>query len=248
MYTIIADYHTHTRYSHGKGTIEDNVIAARDKGLKRIAITDHGFRHFGFGLKLIDVPKMRNEIDRLNDKYPDIDILLGIESNLIGLDGTIDIPDSYINAFDIILMGFHKAVIPGSFKDAIKLFGKNALSVIVPMNREELKQQNTLAMINAIKQYPIKFITHPGAKIDIDTQLLAKHAAKRNVALEINASHGFMTVEYVRIAMREGVDFVISSDAHHPSKVGNFDKAIEIAKAADLSPKRIINAKEAELT
>lgn len=248
MYRIIADFHTHTRYSHGKGSIEDNVLAARRKGLGKIAITDHGFRHIRIGIKPNDVDKMREEVQRLNDKYSDIEILLGIESNLIGLDGTIDIPDEYIDKFDIILMGFHKGAMPKSFNDAIKLYGSNLVYNILPVDREKIRMQNTQAMIRAIEKYPIKIITHPGAKIDIDTKLLAKHAAKRDVALEINASHGFMTVEYVRIALKEGAKFVINSDAHHPSRVGDFKRAIEIALAADLNPDRIINARIAKQT
>ena len=31
---ILADYHTHTIYSHGKGTIEENVKVAISKGIK----------------------------------------------------------------------------------------------------------------------------------------------------------------------------------------------------------------------
>ena len=31
---ILADYHTHTKYSHGKGTIEENVLEAISKGIK----------------------------------------------------------------------------------------------------------------------------------------------------------------------------------------------------------------------
>ena len=38
---ITADYHTHTNYSHGKGTPEENVLAAIEKGLRRIAISEH---------------------------------------------------------------------------------------------------------------------------------------------------------------------------------------------------------------
>jgi putative hydrolase len=239
---IIADYHTHTRYSHGRGTIEDNVRVAQDLGLKSIAITDHGFGHIGFGLKYRDIEKMRKEIESLNQRYPNIDILLGIESNLVGLDGTIDIPENYIDKFDIILMGFHKAVMPISFSDAKELFIKNALSLFLPIDKGQLRQQNTQAMINAMNRYPIKIITHPGAKIDIDSKMLARHAAKRGVCLEINASHGFMTTEYVKIAMREGASFVINSDAHHPSRVGDFHRGIEIAMAAGLEPEQIINA------
>ena len=40
---ILADYHTHTIYSHGKGTIEDNVKVAISKGIETIGISDHGY-------------------------------------------------------------------------------------------------------------------------------------------------------------------------------------------------------------
>ena len=42
QYRMTYDHHTHTIYSHGKGTIEDNVKTAAAKGLSSIAITDHG--------------------------------------------------------------------------------------------------------------------------------------------------------------------------------------------------------------
>lgn len=242
MYIITADYHTHTRYSHGKGTIEENVQAARRRGLKKIAITDHGFRHFGFGMSIRDIEKMRQEIKLLNQKYSDIQVIMGVESNLIGLDGEIDIPEDYMDKFDIILMGFHRAVLPKTLKDGWQLFARNGLQTLFHCKGEGLRIQNTHTMIRAMERYPIKIITHPGAKIDIDSKLLAYHAAKHGVALEINASHGFMNVEYVKIAMGEGASFVINSDAHTPEKVGVFGNGIRIAEAAGLKAENIINA------
>jgi putative hydrolase len=88
----------------------------------------------------------------------------------------------------------------------------------------------------------IDIITHPGAKADINTKELARAASKRGTLLEINASHGFMTVEYVKIAMKEGVNFVIDSDAHKPEDVGNFEKGIRVAVEAGLPAERIVNA------
>ncbi|MBM7581555.1 putative hydrolase [Caldicoprobacter guelmensis] len=244
-YHLIADYHTHTRYSHGKGTIEQNVIAARKKGLKRIAITDHGFRHVGIGMRIEDIDRMRREIDVLRKKYDDIEILFGIEANLTSMEGDIDIPEEYIGAFDLILMGFHKAVVPRSLKDGWKLFFKNAMCSLVPIcDAEKLRHDNTMAIIRAMERYPIHTITHPGAKINIDTRLLAKHAVKHNVFLEINSSHGFMTEEYVKVAMEEGAKFVINSDAHTPENVGNMAKGIMIAQKAGVSPARILNSQD----
>ena len=47
---LTADYHTHTKYSHGKSSVLENAIWAKDHGLKQIAVTDHGFSHPAFGL------------------------------------------------------------------------------------------------------------------------------------------------------------------------------------------------------
>ena len=93
---ILADYHTHTKYSHGKGTIEENVLEAISKGIKTIGISDHGYKHLAYGIKLNDIYKMREEIDKLNEKYSNIEILLGMECNILDSYGNIDINDKII--------------------------------------------------------------------------------------------------------------------------------------------------------
>jgi len=70
------DYHTHSMFSHGSGTIEDNVKAAIAKGMDSIAITDHGFRHVAFCVRRSDFPYLRQEVTRLRQLYPNIRILL----------------------------------------------------------------------------------------------------------------------------------------------------------------------------
>lgn len=239
---LFADYHTHTIYSHGKGTIRENVEEAVRKGLREIVISDHGPGHFTYGVKIKNIKKMREEIEELKKEYNNIEIKLGVEANLISCDGDIDVREEDIKLFDKLLVGYHNGAVPSKAGDFYRLFIRNWCSKILPHLRESNRRIITRAMISAINRYKVDIITHPGAKADIDTRELAKAAAKRGTALEINASHGFMTVEYVKIAMKEGALFAIDSDAHRPQDVGNFERGIQIALDAGLPASRIVNA------
>src|SRR5690554_1199003 len=103
MIKLIGDYHTHTVYSsgfrergtHAIGTIRENAEAALAKGLREIAITEHGPGHYLYGVRKKRIPLMKDEINRLNEEFMPrgLKILLGVESNLVGLDGTLDVDD-----------------------------------------------------------------------------------------------------------------------------------------------------------
>lgn len=238
---IFGDYHTHTVYSHGTGTIRENVESAISKGLREIAICDHGPAHIGFGVKKENFKKMREEIDRLNEEYKDIKILMGVEANIISYSGYIDVDDKIMDLLDILLVGFHFGAMPKTIKDAYRIFLLNRMAKHSKSKAEKARRLNTEALIKAINNYDINLITHPGAKVDINTRELARAAAKRDTALEINASHGFLTVDYIKVAMEEDVKFMINSDAHSPKDIGKVDKGIERAIEAGLSPERITN-------
>ncbi|WP_425449498.1 PHP domain-containing protein [Dethiothermospora halolimnae] len=238
---IFGDYHTHTVYSHGKGTIRQNVESAIKKGLKEIAICDHGPGHISYGVKKSNFLKIRKEIDDLNKEYDNIKVLMGVECNIIGYDGEIDINDDLLKLIDILLVGFHFGSKPRTIKDAYRIYILNYLAKFSKTLSKRTRYLNTKALINAINRYDIDLITHPGAKVDIDTKELAKAAAKRGTALEINASHGQLSLEYLKIAMEEDVKFMINSDAHTPEDVGNVKKGIDRAVKAGVGPERIVN-------
>ena len=70
---LYGDYHTHTTYSrhnHGKGTVLENASVASDKGLKQIAITDHGFNHEFYGIRRKDLPQLKEDILNAKKMYP----------------------------------------------------------------------------------------------------------------------------------------------------------------------------------
>ena len=72
----LGDYHTHTIYSHGKGTVEENVRQAIKMGLKEIAITDHGFRHMMYNVSRAQFVSLIEDVKEARIKYPEIKIYL----------------------------------------------------------------------------------------------------------------------------------------------------------------------------
>ena len=124
---VIYDFHMHTFRSDGKSTIEENVIKAIESGLEIIAITDHGPGHMFFGIKEKQILDLRKEVDRLNEKYDNIKILLGIEANILGVDGSLDVSDVIKENIDILLAGYHFGSRPKKFFRDFKIHLYNYL-------------------------------------------------------------------------------------------------------------------------
>lgn len=232
---LLADYHTHTKYSHGKGTIEENVLVAISKGIKTIGISDHGYKHLAYGIKLNDIYKMREEIDKLNEKYSNIEILLGMECNILDSHGNIDINDKIIENCDYIMAGYHFASTPTGLKSLINHCNNYMIK------NEKAKEYNTNSIINAMKNNDIFIITHPGDKGDVYIEEIAKVAKDTDTRLEINNSHGFLNSNQLTKIKSIGNKFIIGSDAHIPQNVGNFDFAMKIIKEAKLDLSLIEN-------
>ena len=234
---ILAVYHTHTKYSHGKGTKEENVLEAISKGIKTIGITDHGYKHLTYGIKLNDIYKMREEIDKFNEKYSNIKVLLGMECNILDNRGNIDINDKIIENCDYIMAGYHFASTPTSLKSMLNHCNNYMIK------NDKSKDFNTEAIINAMKNNNIFIITHPGDKGDVYIEEIAKVAKDTDTRLEINSSHGFLNSNQLVEIKDIGNKFIIGSDAHIPQNVGNFDLAMKIIKEARLDTSLVENIK-----
>jgi len=244
MLKITADYHTHTNFSHGQGTIRENVEAAIARGLQRIAITDHGPAAIGLGVKNVDVLlRMKELIAKYNQEYPEIEILFGVEANIISIDGKLDVPAWVLSEMDIVLAGLHRLILPATLRDAWRYYFYNYLGEKVSKQlAQTARSLNTRAVIAAINNNKIDILTHPGHHFAIDTPRLARACVRRGTALEINASHAYDLEGFVRAAVPTGVNFVINSDAHTPARVGDVEAAIAIVEKVGVPAVQIINA------
>ncbi len=218
---LYGDYHTHTTYSrhnHGKDSVLDNASTAANKGLKQIAITDHGFNH-GFGIRRKDIPQLHEDI--LNAKeITGVDILLGVEANLISLDGQVDICEEDLDFLDIFLMGYHKLIKPSEFKGYFNLTLASCFSNIFKPSQERI-DKNTTAFLKALDKYPIDVITHLNyGGFPTDTLAVAKMAKQKGVYIELNGKRINFTDDEIMTMAAEGVKFIVNSDAHSADRVG----------------------------
>ena len=213
---IYGDYHTHTTYSHGKGSILDNAMVARAKGLKEIAITDHGFTHKTFGVKRDQIENIIADIDKAK-QATGVNVLLGIEENFTSLDGKIGILGRDLDFLKVVSVGYHKMAKANTFKDFTGLFLPNNLKWYTKRQIEK----NTICVLKAIETQPIHIITHLGVGMPVNVEEVAKMAKEKNVLIELNGKRISFTAGDIDALTKHDTKFILNSDAHRPEKVGD---------------------------
>lgn len=232
-YIMTYDYHTHTTYSHGKGSIEDNVKAAAERGLLGVAITDHGPGHLTYGLKREDLPKMRAEVEAMKEKYQ-IEVWLGVEANIVSTNSGLDVLEDEFSAYDFVIAGYHYGV-----RDGYCI--SNWLEHHIVGNAKKLRMLNTEMTLKAIYQNELKILTHPGDKGQFDIEAIARACQETNTLMEISTWHKHLNLEELKLLKKTDNLFVISSDAHTPNRVGDFEMGLARALEAGIEPERIVN-------
>lgn len=227
---LTADYHTHTVFSHGKGGVEDNIAAALGRGLETVGITDHSVAHFLYGIRRRRLADYMARIEDAKRAFADrIAVKSGIELNLTGLDGSVDMPRGH--GFDIVIMGYHKAAVCRDLGTAWAFAAGRQAGKI------------TQAYMRAIQRHRIDIVSHPGYGVPVSYGKLAQACADYGTLFEINDKHGELTEEALREAARTGVKFVVSSDAHQPAHVGLAPKALALCARAGIAG-QIVNIAE----
>lgn len=227
------DYHTHSVYSHGRGTIAENAGAAAKKGLKQVAITDHGFRHMLYNVKRRSVPSMQKEVAEASALY-NIEVLLGLETNITG-PGEIDVRPADYEFLDIVLCGYHRFIMSLRPRDLLHF------SRVLFFNPKKLTERNTDLYRSVIEKYPIDVISHPGLNMRVDVEKVAEACAAAGTMIELNGKGAAFSDDEFRAMAATGVEFIVNSDAHRPEKVGDFTEPLELLKRVPVPESQIAN-------
>jgi len=203
------------------------VLAARQLGYEYIAITDHSQRAWSSrSLSIQDVSRQRDEIDGLRRKISGIEILHGIEVDIMP-DGTLDFEDSVLERFDIVLASLHDSA------------GQQG---------PELTDRYLKAMRHPL----VNVITHPANRsparsdgFDIDYDALFAAASETGTAMEIDGAPGHLDMDgaIARRAATAGVVITIDSDCHRAEWLARQMRfGVGTARRGWIEPRHILNA------
>lgn len=241
---VIKDYHIHSIYSkngHGKSTPEEDVIKALEAGLEEIAISDHGPRHYLYGIKRKNIKVLSEEIKNLNKKYKDIKILQGIEANMLSYDGDSDIDSDILKNCEVIMGGFHYGVFFKDIKSFFRIYVLNFLGKFSLKIHKYITELNTQAVVNFMKKNKLDVLTHPGEKIPVNIRDIAKAAEEENIILEINSSHKHLSEEDLKCIKDFNIKVIIGSDAHDAKNIGIYDVAYMRLRNSGFPLEKVIN-------
>ena len=231
---IKGDLHMHSTWSDGAESIEEMVQYARALQYEYIAITDHSkFLRVANGLNETRLRKQREEIALLNEKYPDIHILAGVEMDILP-NGALDFSDDFLQEMDIVIAAIHS-----SFNQT----------------EEEIMHRLETALHNPY----VDIIAHPTGRLigrrdgyNVNVEQLITLAEKTNTALELNANpqRFDLSAYWLKQAQEAGVKVAINTDAHRTTTLDHMRFGVQVANKAWLQHETVLNTwgKDALLT
>ncbi|MFC7650067.1 PHP domain-containing protein [Streptosporangium lutulentum] len=218
------DLHTHTDLTDGIASLEDMVAAAHARGHSYYAVTDHAPELAMQRMTLEKALEQREQLRRLQSKYPDMRLLHGSELN-IAPDGSVDWLAEVLAGFDVCVASVHSHF---------------------TQSREEM----TRRFVTACENPHVHIIGHPttrkiGARppVDADWDEVFRAAARTGTAMEIDSfpDRSDLPSDLVRLARHHGVKFSVDSDAHAVPHLDNQRFGIGIAQRAWLTSDDVIN-------
>jgi DNA polymerase (family X) len=213
------DLHAHTTWSaDGRASSEEMALAAKERGYRYLAVTDHS--HY---LREGRMEAQDRELDGLNERLAPFRLLKGVESN-IKADGTIDVDDETLATREWVIASLHTS------------FDKN------PTERVLGAMENP--HVDCIGHLTGRKIgRRSGAALDIER--VVEKAVETGTVLEIDSQPDRLDMpDFVaRLAGEASVPITVTSDAHRLSALSYVEIGIGQARRAWLTKQHVLNTR-----
>jgi DNA polymerase (family 10) len=216
---IRGDLHSHTTWSaDGKNTAEEMAQAAKARGYRYLAVTDHS--HY---LRDGRMEAQDAELDALNEKLKPFRLLKGVEAN-IRADGAIDVPHEVLATREWVIASLHTS------------FDKSPTERIIGA----MENPHVHCIGHLLGR---KISRRPGAPVDVER--VVEKAVETGTCLEIDSQPDRLDMpDFVaRLAGEAGVPIAVTSDAHRISALDYLELGVGQARRAWLTKEQVLNTR-----
>ncbi len=217
--------HIHSIWSDGRNTIEEMALCAKQLNFEYIAVCDHSqTAKYANGLEIERITQQHKEIDKLNEKGLGIQILKGIESDILA-DGSLDYPPEILEKFDIVVASIHSGF-------------------------RMTKSEMTRRIIYALRSPYTHILGHPTGRLllsresyEVDVYEIIDAAADYGKIIELNANPYRLDLpwEYLFYAKEKGARIAINPDSHDKYSLEDVFYGLKFARKGWLEPKDVVN-------
>jgi histidinol-phosphatase (PHP family) len=238
-----ADYHIHTELCHhASGAMEEYVREALEKGFDEIGFADHapGAPEYDpdHRMTITQFPDYINDIHQLRDKFADIDIKIGIETDFYP--GFEPFLENLLRSgsIDYVIGSVHFIQEESIFHWNRPVTSKNMEIQLIRQYFEEMRQGIRSGLVDVVGHMDLVKWIFPDAGKDIfDAGIeVLESISQEELILELNTSglrnrpgEFYPCEDLLKITYELGIPVCLGSDAHEPQNVGaNFPEAVEL--------------------
>lgn len=206
------DYHVHTARTDGRADIEAVLEEAVNRGLSRVAVTEHVRRDTTWFAKFVQ------EVLVAAIHYPQLQVWVGCEAKALDSQGGLDASDQILELCDIVLGSVHR------FPD-----GQGGLLQFDAVPESDFARIEFELAMGLVTAAPIHVLAHPGGMYakhfgvdwspDLMRELMIK-ALERGVAVEISSSYLRDFTSFLKLCAEINPFVSIGSDMHRLEQLG----------------------------
>jgi DNA polymerase (family 10) len=212
--------HCHSNWSDGSNTVEEMAVAAKNRGLEYLVISDHSKSAFyAQGLYEEKIREQHLYVDELNKKLFPFKIFKSIESDILN-DGSLDYSDQVLASFDLVIASIHS-------------------------NLKMTQEKAMMRIMKAIENPYTSILGHMTGRLllsrqgyPVDHEAIIDACAANHVVIELNAHPSRLDIDWrhIQYAIKKNVLISIDPDSHHTDGLDDIKYGVLVAQKALVRP------------
>jgi DNA polymerase (family X) len=218
--------HCHSNWSDGNNTIEEMALAAKERGMEYLAISDHSKTAvYAQGLTEEQIKAQHQYIDELNVKLAPFKIFKSIESDILG-DGSLDYSNSILSTFDLVIASVHS-------------------------NLKMIQEKAMFRLLTAIENPYTTILGHMTGRLlisrpgyPLDFKKIIDACAANHVVIELNANPSRLDIDWreIKYALEKNVLISVNPDSHGINGIDDIKYGVFAAQKAMLTKERNLSS------